>query len=334
MTISRHLHLLPIALILLNTSCERKLPEITPTPQSTTAKTTQAQPQPEDTSYRFTTTGRVIAIGDLHGDMNATIRALRTANVIDNNNKWSAGNAVLVQTGDILDRGDDERAILDLFQRLQSEAEQSGGAIHTLIGNHEVMNIEGDFRYVTHNGFTTFENVVSPPNPIIETKTPTIQIPRALAFAPGGPYAKQLAKHHTIIMVNNTVFAHGSVLPKHVKYGIGKINRDVQNWMNNTTRNLPTIMSNDDAPTWSRRFSSPNLNPTDCQTLSDMLSQIGAQRMVIGHTPQKNGINSECNQRVWRIDVGLASHYGSNPSQVLEIANDNVRILREQEQAQ
>jgi len=57
------------------------------------------------------------------------------------------------------------------------------------------------------------------------------------------------------------------------------------------------------------------------------LKMIGANRMVIGHTTQKRGITSACNQQVWRIDVGLSAAYGSKPVQILEIRRDEIRIL-------
>jgi hypothetical protein len=64
--------------------------------------------------------------------------------------------------------------------------------------------------------------------------------------------------------------------------------------------------------------------------LATALDHVGAKRMVVGHTPQKGGITSACNDRVWRIDIGLASHYGSALAQVLAIDEDKVSVLREQ----
>ena len=316
--------------LLLVLGCERRLPERTATTSSASSQAKPERLQETDTSYRHTAQGRVVAIGDLHGDLDATRRALRTAQVIDDKDAWSGGTSVLVQTGDILDRGDDERAILDLFERLREEAKSAGGAVHVLLGNHEVMNVEGDFRYVTRAGFMSFENVASPHNPKIEKKYELPERWRALAFAPQGPYAKRLAQHDTVVMVNDTLFVHGGVLPKHVHYGLGKINQEVKAWMRGDRTSLPAPMSVDDAPTWSRHFSSPQVDEASCRALGTALDLVGAKRMVIGHTPQKDGINSACNERVWRIDVGLASHYGHNPSQALEIDKNKVQALREQ----
>ena len=109
-----------------------------------------------DTSFRYPAAERIVAIGDLHGDVVATRAALRLAGAIDDQERWTGGRLVLVQTGDQLDRGDDEPEILGLLERLSAEAKAAGGALHTLNGNHEVMNVQGDFRYVTDDGFRDF----------------------------------------------------------------------------------------------------------------------------------------------------------------------------------
>jgi len=320
--------LVPFVLVLA-WGCDRKLPESSPTAPSVTAATAERF-QETDTSYRSTTAGRVVAIGDLHGDLEATRRALRTAGVIDDKDGWSGGTTVVVQTGDVLDRGDDERAILDMFERLNEDAKKLGGAVRVLLGNHEVMNVQGDMRYVTRGGFTTFENVNSPHNPSLASRYQQHERARVLAFAPGGPYARRLAQLDTVVMVNDTLFVHGGVLAKHVRYGLGTINREVKDWMRGDGSKLPAVMSADDAPTWNRRYSFDNPSAEDCRALSAALELLGAKRMVVGHTPQKNGISSACGDRVWRIDVGLASHYGASPVQVLEMEGNQVRVLREQ----
>ncbi len=75
-----------------------------------------------------------MAIGDLHGDMDAARAALRLAGAVDEEGHWAGGKLTVVQTGDILDRGDDEEAILELFLRLQEGARAAGGEIYLLNG--------------------------------------------------------------------------------------------------------------------------------------------------------------------------------------------------------
>ena len=57
------------------------------------------------------------------------------------------------QVGDLTDRGDNEIEIVFLFRQLTQEAKEEGGAVYVLHGNHEIMNVMGDFRYVTRGGY-------------------------------------------------------------------------------------------------------------------------------------------------------------------------------------
>ena len=232
-----------------------------------------------------------------------------------------------MQTGDQLDRGDGERAILDLFDRLEGEAKAAGGAVISLNGNHEIMNVQLDFRYVTDGGFHDF-NAVSGTNladPRLAAVDPKAR-ERAASFLPGAPYAKLLARRDTIALVGDTLFVHGGVLPKHVKYGLARINREISAWMSGDRPAPPEIVVAEDGPIWTRRYSAaPDVE--DCKVLYDALAAASVKRMVVGHTVQRGGITSGCDDRVWRIDVGLAHYFGGD-SEVLEIAGDTVKKLK------
>jgi len=277
-------------------------------------------------SSRFEAAERVVALGDVHGDMAATRAALRLGGLVDDNDHWVGGDTVLVQTGDILDRGDDEQAIMDWFERLQDEALEAGGRVHVLSGNHELMNAAGDFRYVTPGGFRDFQdapgaNRATP----ARGRLPELQRARAAVFFPGGSYAKKMSDQPVAIIVGDTVFAHGGVLPKHVRYGLDKLNAEVGAWLLGTSRNGVNVVQQVDSPIWSREYSD-NPDKADCDKLEQTLSLLEAKRMVVGHTVQPT-IRPACSQRVWRVDVGMAAHYGGKP-EVLEITKTGARPLK------
>lgn len=268
-------------------------------------------------------------MGDLHGDLVSTRAALRLAGVIDGQDHWSGGTTMVVQTGDQLDRGDQERSILDWLRQLEDEAERAGGRFVVLNGNHEIMNVQGDFRYVTRGGYEDFRAFAEMAQQLPElASVPEFMRARALAFAPGGPYARRLAEHNTVVVVGDTVFVHGGLLPSHVAFGLEEINRSVRAWMLGERASLPAMMNGEDSPVWLRRFALQDDAPT-CELLDRALQAAGARRLVIGHTVQPRGINSACGEHVWRIDVGLARYYGG-PTEVLEIRGNEVRPLRAQ----
>lgn len=100
---------------------------------------------------------KIVAVGDVHGDYENFVKILKGTGLIDKELHWTGGKTHLVQTGDILDRGPDAKKVLDLLMRLEKEAEEAGGKVHALIGNHEEMNIMGiSFRYSGYVGVNQF----------------------------------------------------------------------------------------------------------------------------------------------------------------------------------
>ncbi len=279
--------------------------------------------------YRFPAPERLIAIGDLHGDLKSTKAALRLGGAIGPDDHWSGGKLVVVNTGDQLDRGDEEREILDLFERLKVEAARAGGAFHVLNGNHELMNALGDFRYVTPRGFRAFDGV-TPRSPLAD-RFPSEWQGRAGALLPGGHYATVLADRDIVAVVGDTAFTHGGLRPPHVDHGIERLNAEARAFLLGQTTHPPRLVVDPEGPLWTRIYGEGQLDKAACAVLSRTLEKLAVKRLVIGHTVQRDGASSACDERVWRIDVGLSHYYGDGPIQVLEIVReageDRVRIL-------
>ncbi len=268
---------------------------------------------------------KIVAIGDLHGDITATRAVLKLAGAIDDADHWIGGKLVVVQVGDQLDRGDGEKAILLLLDSVADQAHQAGGALHVLNGNHETMNVAQQFGYVTPGGWLDFADVPHVPNDALLGKFAPHQRGRVSALRPGGPYAKLLAGHNTIQVIGDTVFVHGGVLPQHVTYGIAKINQEISAWMNNQAP-APQSISSETSPVWSRHYSL-DVDAEDCKLAAQALAALHVKRMVVAHTVQSKGINSVCGGLVWRIDVGISKHYGGL-AQVLVVEGASVVIAK------
>jgi hypothetical protein len=255
---------------------------------------------------------RLVAIGDLHGDLGATRAALRTAGAIDDHDRWIGGDLVVVQTGDVLDRGDDERAILDLFDRLEAEARTAGGALVLLLGNHELMNGAGDFRYVTPAGLHAFDDVpaIAPP----PAGVPAPLRSRIAALGPGGRYARWLARHAVVAIVGDAVFSHAGVLGDWV-HRVDDVNQTARCWLDGQANEPLPALTSDDGPVWTRAAGTADV---DCAQVKAATDALGVKRMIIAHTVQEHGITSACDGALWRIDVGLARRYGG-PIEVLEL---------------
>jgi hypothetical protein len=300
-------------------------PTAAPSPPVSSNPAVQATPE----NFRLPSSARVVAIGDVHGDLKALRAALLLAGAINSEDDWIGKDLTVVQTGDQVDRGDQDREVLDVLEKLEGAAKAAGSALHVLNGNHELMNANFDFRYVTRRSFESFRDVGAGDHhshAFVE-RLPEEERGRARAFAPGKTYAQKLAKHLTVAVVGDSLFAHGGVLPAHVDYGLSRINREASEFLSGTRADLPRQLSAEDSPVWNRDYGGPQVEPSACEALGRVLQQVGAKRLVVGHTVQKDGISSACQDRVFRIDVGLSAYYGNNPVQVLEITAGGTRVL-------
>lgn len=274
-------------------------------------------------STRLPQPQRLIAIGDIHGDLLGLRTVLRMAKVTDAKDQWIAGNATLVQVGDVLDRGDDERAILELLETLRTQAAAAGGRVVTLLGNHEIMNALADFRYVTAGGFSDFDftpgmKLTAPDG----TLRPADEA-RRKAFEPGGPWARRLARFGVAVIVGDTLFAHAGILPQHARYGLTRINREARMWLLGAHR-FPWYLGREDSPVWTRMYGAND--PKMCATLAEALELTGTKRMVVAHTVQKLGPTSACDGKLWRIDVGISRAYGGKAA-AIDVVGGKVRVI-------
>ncbi len=312
-------------LLLVLVACDRRRPLEPASTGSAASEPRSEPPSPaaaparpctlSEVPLRYPAPKRLVAIGDVHGDVAATRSALKAAGAIDDADRWIGGDLVVVQVGDQLDRGDDEQAILDLLFKLEPEAQAAGGRLIVLLGNHELMNAAGDFRYVTPGALHDFDDV-----PGLDTSKWT-QAPervraRIAALGPGGPYAKKLAAHNVVVVVGDVVLSHAGILGPYAAK-LEEVNRSTRCWLDGQAGGIqdgPPSLTDDDGPTWTREYGGPEV---DCSKLQTALATIGAKRMVVGHTVQQRA-NAQCDGALWRIDVGLGKLYGG-PIEVLEL---------------
>ena len=217
-------------------------------------------------------------------------------------------------------------AIVDLFARIEVEAARAGGAVHVLNGNHELINVALDLRYVTEGGYEDFEDAVEydEADSTLAAYEPH-QRARIAAFRPGGAYARIMARRNVFTIVGENLFVHGGVLPAHVDRGLGQMNQEARDWLRGQGPR-PEWVGGSESPEWSRHFSSEP-DEEDEALLNEVLERLGVKRMIVGHSVYRQGITPLMDDRVWCIDVGLAALYGG-PMQVLEIRGDEIRVLK------
>jgi hypothetical protein len=190
----------------------------------------EARAQPE---WRFDGIERIVAVADIHGAYGAFEKILKQARVIDDSLAWTAGATHLVIVGDVLDRGPQSRRALELIMQLEGQARAAGGRVHMVLGNHEIMNMTGDLRYVSAAEYAAFADDETPAmrdaaflqlQSREEEQTdaaaaradfdarfaPGFFAHRA-AFAAGGRYGEWLLQQPILLLVNDWAFVHAGI---------------------------------------------------------------------------------------------------------------------------
>lgn len=351
--------------------------------------------------YRWTDVDRIVAVSDPHGAYDALIGTLGHAGVIDDTLAWSGGTTHLVITGDLMDRGADSRKIMDLVMRLEAESQEQGGMVHLTLGNHEVMNLVGDLRYVSRGEYAAFaaeetaeererwfqqyraaHAIESPEGADDETlraefdqnRPPGFFAHRA-AFSSEGKYGRWLLQKPLLVVVNETAFVHGGLPSLVAELGLDRLNAELGAEVGDYVRQLDvliqaglidpaenfyahgdlaealatdttlapplknalqTVMALNDArvhdtigPLWYR-------GTVGCSALveGDVLSQslaaIGAERVVIGHTPTvTRRVLQKFDGQVIEIDTGMLSSAYQGSGNALVIEGDQLSVVNE-----
>lgn len=99
-------------------------------------------------AWKMPQPGKLMVVSDPHGNLDCFVSILRAGGVMDENYRWKFGKNQLVVIGDVFDRGKDVLPIFWLIYKLEQEAEEVGGCVSFLLGNHEEMVLRGNYRYM------------------------------------------------------------------------------------------------------------------------------------------------------------------------------------------
>ena len=280
---------------------------------------------------------RIIAIGDIHGDLQKVKYIFIKAKLIKKNIKgnwmWIGKDTYVVQVGDQVDFGgrgvatsdnSKELEVLLFMDLMDKKARQHKGRVISLLGNHELMNVLGDFRYVSLKGINDFGG----------------EQRRKKLFSPNGSLAKYLAYNRlSIVQIGKWVFVHGGLLPQWIEsQDIKKLNNKVKSFLLGKSSLqddtiLQRIIQGDDSFFWTREYGFPT-GTNHCNKLSETLKKMNATGMVIGHSIQ-NSISSDCSNKLWKVDVGMSRAFGNKGRpQCLEIiskkngARQSIKIIK------
>ena len=312
----------------------------------------------------------IIVIGDIHGDYNCLLECLKLADIIDksityhhkiDDIEWhTRKNIVLVQIGDIIDmkcrfnntngdsinveKGDNIR-IFKLLYKLQVLAPKNKSKIICLLGNHEIDNVVGNFKYTSYNEFMEFYKEYGKD---YKNENDTIlgYTARKTLFSRGNIIAKHLAYNFmSNVVINNWLFIHAGIHMDIIKkYTLQDMNSIFKKWL--LSDQTYKDYNNDIDILYNSKYSILrdrtlcNLKDTtkNLQYFMSLLKEINKKNktdikgIIIGHTPQINdGINSVFDNKLWKVDTGMSLAFNGNSKRIhiLEIddKNDTYKVI-------
>ncbi len=295
-----------------------------------------------------TVPSKIIAIGDLHGDYDAYISILNRAALIDSDDKWIGQDAILVQTGDIADRGPDSLKIIRHLKKLRKQAEKDGGEVITLIGNHEAMNMTGDLRYVHPQEYAAFitpnsrkfrELTYADNKRAIEKSYrkidrdlssseirskwyeayPLGRLEHQLAWEPDGEIGEWVLQNPVAAKIGPYLFVHGGLSERYRHMSLKSLNKRAKSALEKQGQSQSLIINRPDGPLWYRGMVPSQKADTasiaaEKKDFEKTLSGQEVTHIIIGHTPNLSGINAHYGGRLIQIDTGIADHYQGSES--------------------
>jgi hypothetical protein len=272
----------------------------------------------------------IVAVGDVHGDVEALTAVLRLAGVIDEKDRWVGGKTRLVQMGDLPDRGPDTRKAIALLRELEKQSRRAGGAVHVLIGNHDAMNMYGDLRYVLPAEFAAFagpgsaaarkeyfDRLVEAQRPTdlnafqtkFERETPLGWVEHRRAWSPDGEIGRWTAGHAAVLRIDDVLFVHAGISPKYASMTIDEINSRVRAELKDPAKLQGGVVMDENGPLWWRGMAQGSESEM-APHVDAVLSAFGVSRIVIGHTPGRQ-VTSRFGGKVVNVDVGMSRAYSS-----------------------
>ena len=276
----------------------------------------------DDIIYEYPHAERIVVIGDVHGDVKRFKNILIDANIINRNIEWIAvpSNTIVVQLGDQVDSQNRDPSVnewevlndtemIHFTHFVNNIAKTKGGKLISLIGNHELMNVIGNYSYVS-------------------AKSIQNQNARNDLFKPKGTLSPILCNRPIVVKIGELLFCHAGLLKKHIEIlqNCGKdlsyLNTIWKNFMQNQRVMIEDkeifdqVILGFEGILWARELDPPEIT-------KEVLGNLGCVYMFIGHTTVDR---VKIVHNVWYVDTGISRAFGTNAYQYVDIHDYEISV--------
>ncbi len=243
----------------------------------------------------FTKPDKIIALSDVEGEFEGFVELMIANKVINSNYEWTFGKGHLIICGDLFDRGYFVTETLWLLYKLEQGAVANGGYVHTILGNHDIMNMSNDVRYVQPKYFA---NAALLGNAYIDLYSENTELGR------------WLRSKNIIEKVGDFLCLHGGIAPELNKLSMSlqEINDNCRPYYSKSDdsyvqndRKLNLFFSGETSPFWYRGYFTKPLAPQ--RQIDATLAKFGVTTILVGHTMTRNNIARYYRDKLIGLDV-------------------------------
>lgn len=217
---------------------------------------------------------KLLAVSDIEGSFGSLRRFLLSHNVIDEKYNWTFGKGHLVCVGDFFDRGPNVTECLWLIYDLEDKAKAAGGYVHFILGNHEIMNMSNDQRYV---------------HPKYMRNADLYKEPYVYWFKLNTELGRWLQTKNVIERIGDLIFVHGGLAPdlNYLEKTLSELNNTmrpyyfIQEDVSRIDDDSLKFLFDANGPLWYRNYV---MGQAQDGEIEESLRKFGAKHIVIGHT--------------------------------------------------
>jgi len=264
--------------------------------------TVKLKPKLDNEKAEYKKVGKMLILSDIEGNFEAFRKLLQANHVIDDDFNWTFEKNHLVLIGDFVDRGTMVTEVLWLIYSLEEKAKAAGGYVHYILGNHEIMNMSNDLRYVQQRYLR---------NAALMKKS-YMQL-----FGPDAEIGRWLATKNVTERIGDILFMHGGISQyvNMMNIPLNELNDIVRPFYTDTTYNYSdkrlNVLYSDFSPFWYRGYyTAPKATMAQ---IDSTLNIYGVRYITTGHTIVANEIRSFYDGKLFDTDV----HHAGGHSEAL-----------------
>jgi len=264
----------------------------------------------EAPKWHVTTDQPLFVLGDIHGQYDRLVCNLQDNNIIDEQLNWNFGGGHLVFAGDFADRGDKVTEALWLIYKLEKQAQKAGGDVHMVLGNHEMMILNNDLRYIADKYEALSENT---------------GLNHTGLFHPNSVMGEWLRNRPAMIKINDLLIVHGGVSPQLMARfkTIDAVNTYVNQFfmagLNPQNKAELDLITTSFGPFWYRgyfmkRSKYPKITEEE---LDQVMAQLDVNTILVGHT-ENDELSAYFNGKIMDVNIPLWNEEVPNQALLIE----------------